>query len=507
MHAATMTPKMKALQYQRRRRSSRAVLLPLLVSAGLCSVSLASGAEPSGASTVALPAVPSPVAPLVTSPELPDRLRKVSWPALLEAAVPESEAAAPAGEGVDLGVWRSLGETTTSQAVVPAPGVTASFASDEGRLVVGLWVSAGAKLADLPITVEGLRALERAANGNALARVTSGDVVLIRPGAVQATDAGPVAILAQWATAEDGGLRLALGAHDDERTVVVRFEVLFPPQSTAQLDRNGDGRLDLVELTAATAAAAPAGPLALAASKTAALAADADGDRLADPGDALRYTVTVSASAATAPGLTFDDTLDANTTLVPASTNVSPLALDDDYSTLGNVRLSVVDSLRGFLHNDREFLGDAFVLTSPVPGAATPTTAGGSVTVQADGTFVYDPPAGFRGPTDSFTYSLSDGRGLTAVASSRSRSPASSGSWTAKPRRLAPGPWRRPSTRWRPQLLPTRRGIPSTSSIARAWHRLTVAALSWNLTSVCPARVSISSSAEPPSSRRRALPP
>ena len=56
--------------------------------------------------------------------------------------------------------------------------------------------------------------------------------------------------------------------------------------------------------------------------------------------------------------------------------------------------------------------GPAGLTLSATP--QTQTTAHGSVTVNADGTFAYTPTAGFNG-TDSFTYTLKDGSGLTAT--------------------------------------------------------------------------------------------
>jgi uncharacterized repeat protein (TIGR01451 family) len=57
---------------------------------------------------------------------------------------------------------------------------------------------------------------------------------------------------------------------------------------------------------------------------------DVDGDGVADPGDTLRYTVTVTNGTGTnCTNVVFTDTVDANTTLVPGSVKVLPLAIDD----------------------------------------------------------------------------------------------------------------------------------------------------------------------------------
>src|SRR5688572_28330133 len=150
-----------------------------------------------------------------------------------------------------------------------------------------------------------------------------------------------------------------------------------------------------------------------------------DGDGKADPGETIEYTAVIQNSGADpATGVTFNDIIDLNTTLVDGSLNVSPLAADDTYATIGNTLLEVgvtasgdpavrvttpaIDSL---FDNDTEFLGDTYTLKSVEADSSTPfttaTESGGSVTVQADGTFSYTPTVGFSG-ADHFDYVLTD---------------------------------------------------------------------------------------------------
>src|SRR5687768_8192600 len=85
----------------------------------------------------------------------------------------------------------------------------------------------------------------------------------------------------------------------------------------------------------------PAAPV-ISATKRDALLVDNDGDTRFDPGDTIKYTVGITNTGADpATGLQFNDTLDPNTTLVAGSVNVSPLAFDDAFTTVGNTLLAV----------------------------------------------------------------------------------------------------------------------------------------------------------------------
>lgn len=90
----------------------------------------------------------------------------------------------------------------------------------------------------------------------------------------------------------------------------------------------------------------------------------------------------------------------ATVTLTVASVNDAPVAVADAYETNEDTALTV--SASGVLANDVDVDGDALsaVLVSG--------TAHGTLTLNANGTFVYTPLAGFAG-RDSFTYRVSDG--------------------------------------------------------------------------------------------------
>ncbi|HEX8187580.1 MAG TPA: Ig-like domain-containing protein, partial [Pyrinomonadaceae bacterium] len=127
---------------------------------------------------------------------------------------------------------------------------------------------------------------------------------------------------------------------------------------------------------------------------------DPDNDGKAVPGDTITYTVQVNNGGTDAAGVVFSDTVDANTTLVPGSVTTTPVAIDDSYSAVGNVRISV-PAAGGLTSNDSDPDGGA---VTAVPGTST-SAGGGDVTVNADGSFTYNPAPGFEG-ADTFTYAI-----------------------------------------------------------------------------------------------------
>jgi uncharacterized repeat protein (TIGR01451 family) len=155
-------------------------------------------------------------------------------------------------------------------------------------------------------------------------------------------------------------------------------------------------------LSLLTALVVWAGPI-ITATKTDVLLVDNDGDGKADPGDKLGYTVVIANTGdAAAPNVVFSDTLDVNTTLVAGTVKASPVAANDTYSALGNV---------GITFGAGTLAANDFGLPAPAIVAASGSSAqGGTFTVGADGSFSYDPPAGFEG-TDTFTYTTANSVG------------------------------------------------------------------------------------------------
>jgi uncharacterized repeat protein (TIGR01451 family) len=143
--------------------------------------------------------------------------------------------------------------------------------------------------------------------------------------------------------------------------------------------------------------------------------ADPDGDGKAEPGDTITYTVTVTNNGTDATNVQLNDTIDANTTLVPGSVATQPIAADDSYSVLGNVRIQP-SAAAGLLANDCDPDNGGVCSSAGLTASGPATSAqGGNVSVNANGSFSYNPPPGYEGP-DSFTYTVTDPTGKTDTA-------------------------------------------------------------------------------------------
>ncbi|HEX8203928.1 MAG TPA: Ig-like domain-containing protein, partial [Isosphaeraceae bacterium] len=90
--------------------------------------------------------------------------------------------------------------------------------------------------------------------------------------------------------------------------------------------------------------------------------------------------------------------------------NRPPVAADDAYSFRPDTPRTI--SAPGVLANDSDPNGQ------PLAAVVVAQPAHGSVTLNADGSFVYTPASGYRGP-DSFTYQAGDGQLKSAVATVR----------------------------------------------------------------------------------------
>lgn len=102
---------------------------------------------------------------------------------------------------------------------------------------------------------------------------------------------------------------------------------------------------------------------------------------------------------------------DATVTLVVGD---SPTAVDDAYTCTGNVGIDVSAANGVFANNGIAPDEGDFIMVTAVRGSAanvgmaTATANSGSVTLNADGSFTYEPAAGFTG-MDAFTYTIDNG--------------------------------------------------------------------------------------------------
>ncbi len=146
---------------------------------------------------------------------------------------------------------------------------------------------------------------------------------------------------------------------------------------------------------------------AITATKSFVLLESEGGSAGPTPGDILKYTVVINNGATAgaennATGVIFTDQIDANTTLVPGSLKSGPVAIDDSYSTVGNVSIAVpVGS--GLMLNDVNLNGTPMTVTS-IDDMGTM----GDVTFNANGSFTFNPDPGFEGTT-TFTYTVDNG--------------------------------------------------------------------------------------------------
>jgi uncharacterized repeat protein (TIGR01451 family) len=114
------------------------------------------------------------------------------------------------------------------------------------------------------------------------------------------------------------------------------------------------------------------------ATKTAALFGDVDGDHSADPGDTLRYTITVAnTGSGDASGVLFTDTPDANTALVNGSVTAS-----SGFVTSGNTpgQTTVAVSIGTLVAGATAVIVFDVTIDNPLPPGVTQVVNSGTVT-------------------------------------------------------------------------------------------------------------------------------
>jgi hypothetical protein len=124
-------------------------------------------------------------------------------------------------------------------------------------------------------------------------------------------------------------------------------------------------------------------------------------------GTGTSFTVTATSSCGSAGSASY-------------SISVVPNAVDDTFNGgVGNTQFVVGGSAPS---TPAVFVSGSVLGNDVGPGTLTAgpasivSTSGGAVQMASNGTFVYTPPAGFAGPSDTFTYTLTDGGGATDTA-------------------------------------------------------------------------------------------
>jgi hypothetical protein len=145
---------------------------------------------------------------------------------------------------------------------------------------------------------------------------------------------------------------------------------------------------------------------------------DVNGNGIANPGETITYKDTIrNAGSVSAMGLALAHTLSGAT--VNGQVKTSALARDDNYSTTGNpVVLTINATTQGLLNNDYGLPAITVVSFGPTAngsaslvGTTGTTNGGGTLTVNANGTFTYTPMPQFIG-IDRFKYIATTAVGL-----------------------------------------------------------------------------------------------
>jgi hypothetical protein len=147
------------------------------------------------------------------------------------------------------------------------------------------------------------------------------------------------------------------------------------------------------------------------------------------PGSTIDYTAVITSTGGAGEDATlvnYNAPLDANTTYLNGSVHASPIAFNDTYNWIGNTQLdTTARALPAVTANDV-----AVNATLPAVGTDTfnvvtqtnaATSLAGTVTLAANGSFVYTPPVGRpnvadgASVNDSFTYTITNSADVTLV--------------------------------------------------------------------------------------------
>ena len=141
----------------------------------------------------------------------------------------------------------------------------------------------------------------------------------------------------------------------------------------------------------------------VSATKTAALFGDVDGDNVADPGDTVRYTITVAnTGSGNASGVLFTDTPDANTALVNGSVTTSMGAVTSG-NTSGDTAVGV--NIGTLVAGGTAVIVFDVTIDNPLPPGVTQIVNSGTVTGTNIAPVVTDDPS-LPGNTDATVFAV-----------------------------------------------------------------------------------------------------
>jgi hypothetical protein len=271
------------------------------------------------------------------------------------------------------------------------PGIDLIYSGNQQRIEATMIVNPGADPGDISLEFTGVTNLEMTEQNHAIVQTGEGTVELFPPSFFQEYNGKLYNVEGSYVTNLNNKLGVKVVSYNRSYPLKIKFNVSlaggYGPEGT-----------DIAIITA---------------TKTDALIVDNNNIDVADPGDVIEYTVTIQNSGnMNATDTEYDDIVDGNTTLNAGTIKTTPIARNDGYSSIGNVGITV-PSASGVLVNDNDPDGTTPVLT--ILSFDATSVNGGTVSVAADGSFTYDPPAGYEG-TDAFDYTIQDSDGNTDPA-------------------------------------------------------------------------------------------
>lgn len=227
-------------------------------------------------------------------------------------------------------------------------------------------------------------------SGSILAQTEKEGVLrILRPNIYQNLNNQNTSVAGRFVPLDDRQIGVQVGSYNKSLPLAIQFTSVFSASASSPIEN-------------------PSSPLAVAITATLkdSLVGDAGQIGIVNPGDTLRYIVSITNSGTTdATGMNFSDLLDTSTVPV-GSLKATPVAVNDAYVGTYNATLNV--SASGVLTND---YGVPAPTATPIAAGATPH---GAVTLSVDGSFAYTPTGGYFGP-DSFGYTATNSVGSNSA--------------------------------------------------------------------------------------------